>query len=151
MLTSIAFSSSTARIESFLKPLSSFCVITELVVTKMHALQNDGSSWDMTSGPDVFFKIFNQNDVIFESGVSNDLDVSNLPISFKSKFPLTLPYLNNQYKVVFYDYEQGSLFKDDTYIDSYQFNPKDFERKSKIEFSKENSNLKFAIFVEWEN
>lgn len=148
-LSTIVFSSSTT-INSLSPTSSSLCAITKLELIKIPALQSDGSTWDMSSGPDVYFKIKKQDEVIFESSVATDLDVSTLPISFTKKFPFTLPYANNQYTILFYDYEQGSLFKDDTYIDDFTFNPKDFQGQAKIEFSNENSTFQFTLEVEWE-
>ncbi len=132
------------------KSSSKLCVITKVVLTKMAALNPNGSSWDLGSGPDVFFKIKNQDKTIFESGVASDLDVSTLPVSFTNKLPFTLPYLNNRYEIDFYDYEEGTLLKSDTYIAGFYFNPKDYENQTTIKFSSSSTIFEFTLYLEWE-
>jgi hypothetical protein len=130
------------------KSSSTLCVIKKVVLNKMPSLNKNGSPWDMGSGPDVYFKITSQGKKIFESGVKNDLDISTLPLTFSNGLPFTLPYLNQQYAIEFYDYENGSLLKGDKYIGGFYFNPKDYSNNSSINLS--SSDLSCTIYTEWE-
>lgn len=131
------------------KSSSELCVITKVVLNKMSSLNENGSTWDMGSGPDPYFIIKSQDKQIFKSGVLVDLDVSTLPASYTNKLPFTLPYLNQKYTIEWYESENGTLLKGDKYIVGYSFNPKDYLHQSSLTFGR-NENFSFTFYLEWE-
>jgi hypothetical protein len=140
--------STTIKTKNIEKTSSQLCVITKIVLNKMPSLNSNGSPWDMGSGPDVYCQILSQNKVLFESGTKEDLDISTLPVSYTNKLPFTLPYLNQSYMIKFFDYENGTLLKSDTYIFGFTFNPKDYYQKSSIYLH--NDSYACTLYTEWE-
>ncbi|MFA4851298.1 MAG: hypothetical protein WC868_01635 [Bacteroidales bacterium] len=102
----------------------------------------------MTSGPDVYCKICTQTTDIYKRETITDLDPSTLPRTFSSYLPVTLPYLNQKYLIMFYDYD-GS-YKSDTYINGFSFNPADLTSYPSGATYSGDEKLSVKINFEWE-
>jgi len=82
--------------------------ITKVTITNMPFVDGSGSSWDFSSGPDVFFKIIDQvNTVLFNgtSSIINDVIVSMLPISWNFTTPFEITDFNVSRFIDVWDYD----------------------------------------------
>jgi len=71
--------------------------ITKVTITNMPFVDGNGSSWDFSSGPDVFFNIIDQASTVLVNGTSsriNDVTASMLPLSWNFTTPFEITDFN---------------------------------------------------------
>jgi len=125
--------------------------MTKLTLTDYPQTNSSGGGWDNNSGPDIYYKIMdeNQTTTYFTGGTHSDVAYNDLPLIYTTGLPVTFIDLDEKYTIVFYDYDNvGS----DDFIGGYYFTPSDRNGyPSVISFSSSTSDLKFEIEVTWLN
>ena len=112
---------------------------------------DDGSNWDYSAGPDIYWKIMDEDmtTTYFTSGVINDAVYNNLPFYYNNGLPYTLTDLNETYVIVFYDKDSPDA---DDFMGGYYFTPSDYTTyPSTISFYSSSSDLEFDLEVTWSN
>jgi hypothetical protein len=125
-----------------------------LILTSFPAT-NNGENWDEGGLPDIYFKITNNTGSLFyTSEVINDLENSQLPVSFTDGMPFVYDISEPNYYLKFYDYDD-SLSSDIIGIYSFPLNlwvPIDgSDYPYELTFETSSSDLKFTMTVEWIN
>ena len=118
---------------------------------------NDGSGWDESSGPDLFFKLLSpnpDNTVLAEAEVIADVVATSLPLDFSFGTYFSMPTLNEYYFIVIYDYDTG-IYAPDDQIDYVAFNMSDYVTSqnlypSTISLKSERTSLEVEVEVVWE-
>jgi PKD repeat protein len=82
--------------------------ITKVTITSMPFVDGSSSSWDFTSGPDVFFNIIDQANTILLNGTSSrisDVTTSMLPLSWNFTTPFEITDFNVSRFIDVLDYD----------------------------------------------
>ena len=128
--------------------------VNSVLLRAMSFIDGSGAGWDTFNGPDVYFKVSDDNDVnYFTSGTTyTDLVATSLPVIFTTGFPFTFTNLDYQYSLEFWDKDSPDL---DDYIGGFYFKvrnkmPMDGSTyPTAIDIESSTSPLKFTINVEW--
>jgi len=64
--------------------------------------KDDGSGWDDTSGPDVYFRLLQNGTEIYASDIKTDITVGSV-ISFTDGMPFNVLNVDDQFTIEFYD------------------------------------------------
>ncbi len=126
--------------------------INNLILRSFPTSNDDGGNWDFTGGPDIYWKIMDEdlNTTYFTSGKIKDLALKDLPVAYTNGLPILVNNLNKTYTIVFYDADSPD---DDDYMGGYYFKPFAYTNyASTIEFyTSDNDEIKFSLNVLWSN
>lgn len=101
--------------------------ITKITINDMPFVDGNGSSWDLSNGPDVFVNITDQSDNVLLDGESSRIDdvvSSDLPISWSLTTPFEITDFNVLRYIELWDYD--SFLNPNDYIGSVGFTMKDY-------------------------
>lgn len=139
--------STTKTVNILNKPTT--CSITNIKITAMPFVDASSVSWDLSSGPDVFFKIADVNNSILLDGKSSrftDITQDSLPISWDLTTPFSISPLNTDRIILVFDYD--TLDPDD-YIGYVFLNPSTYSNyPTSINLSKGGINI--TLTVTWQ-
>ena len=102
--------------------------ITSMKLIEMPFVDANSSSWDYSSGPDVYFELTDvNNNVKLTGGQVADISTSSLPLSWNFSTAFEINNLATTYYVQFYDHDDldsddyigGVGLKMDLYKDTY--------------------------------
>jgi PKD repeat protein len=125
--------------------------INYLTLTNFPSTDNNGSSWDFNSGPEIY--AFLTDDAGNDFGKTSyyvDVLKSNLPLKFQD-FTTTINNLDYKFIIEFNDYDDLDA---DDWMGGYYFTPSNFIPSSgslptKLNFSSPNSEITFTLDVTW--
>lgn len=123
--------------------------ITNIKVTAMPFTDGGGGSWDISNGPDVFFRISDSGgNVLFdgEGAKINDVVAANLPIqwNFTSAYQITNITLNKYIHI--YDYDTADP---NDYIASVPFKMEEHKSNYPSSITKVSGSLSVTITGSW--
>ncbi len=110
------------------KPSYSNFKITSIKLAQLPFVDNSGSSWDISSGPDLYYKLTDVNSTVYSTGSQfDDLTSPELPLIWNFQQTLQITNLNTTFFVQFYDHDDidsddyigGVGFKAGLYTDTY--------------------------------
>lgn len=126
--------------------------VNSITLTGYPLTKADGSGWDLSSGPDLYFKLTdNDKTNHFTSGIYNDVVKSNLPLKYTNGFPLTFSELDFEYIIRLMDDE--TPFADE--LGAYYFKIRNWmptdgsDYPTTLFFDSNTSELEFYLDVEW--
>lgn len=106
--------------ESEVKSYTNF-KITSVVVNTIPFNDNDGGSWDISSGPDLYFKLIDGNSTLYSKGtVYNDISSQSLPLGWNLPKAFEINNINTTYFIELYDHDD---IDSDDYIGYVSFLP----------------------------
>ena len=80
--------------------------ITSVKINNIPFTDGNGSSWDVSSGPDVYFRLTDKNDTEYTKGTQyNDILSSNLPFGWNFTKAFEINNLNTTFFVEIYDHD----------------------------------------------
>lgn len=80
--------------------------ITSVKINKIPFTDGNGSSWDVSSGPDVYFRLTDKNDTEYTKGTQyNDVLSSNLPFGWNFTKAFEINNINTTFFVEIYDHD----------------------------------------------
>jgi len=127
--------------------------LTKLALTAYPVTESDGGGWDVSDGPDLMFKVTDDNGTnYFESGIIYDATSSSLPYAFSNGLPLEITDLSHKYLIQIYDYDDLNA---NDWMGGFYFTPSDYfpsdggSYPETISFSSENTDVKFTITIGW--
>lgn len=94
--------------------------ITSIKLNQIPFVDNTGSSWDTSSGPDLFYKLTDVGSNVYSTGSQfDDLTSSELPLLWNFQQAFQITNLNTTFFVQFYDHDD---LDPDDYIGGVGFN-----------------------------
>ena len=124
--------------------------IKKLKLVSYPQTEPSGTGWDFTSGPDIYWKLMNEDysTTYFISEVYNDVVFNDLPLIYTEDLPYGIEGLDKIYTILFFDDD----FDEDDYMDGYYFDLSGVNTyPSVLTFSDSNSDLEFDLYVQWAN
>ncbi|MBC8464562.1 MAG: PKD domain-containing protein, partial [Bacteroidetes bacterium] len=128
--------------------------ITSLKIWSIPFVNDNGVSWDLLDGPDVYFKIYKGSSELMSSTYYSDVTSGDLPLNWTNVFPLYLTSLYSQHTISVYDYE--IIGGADDFIGGYSFAPSNSmptngvsSYPSYIDLSLSGSDVSITLYVEW--
>lgn len=125
------------------------CKITNVKITAMPFVDASSASWDFSSGPDVFFKILDINNIVLVDGTSSrvtDVTQASLPISWNFTTPFSISPLNTDRFFHIWDYDTPDP---DDYIGYVGFNPSSYSNyPTSVNISRGSINI--TLTVTWQ-
>lgn len=80
--------------------------ITSIRLNQLPFVDNNASSWDISSGPDLFYKLTDANNNVYAIGDQfDDLISTDLPLNWNFTKAFQINNLNTSFFVQFYDYD----------------------------------------------
>lgn len=126
--------------------------VNSLVLTTYPEVNSSGSSWDISSGPDIYFNLTDDAGNDFgKTGVFSDVLKSELPLTFKD-FTTTINNLDYRFIIEMHDYDD---FDADDYMGGYYFTPSDWAPSSgtnyptQLKFYNASLGIGFTLNVTW--
>ena len=126
--------------------------INKLVLRKYPTTCSDGSGWDYVGGPDIYWKLMNYSttSTYFTSGIINDVNHNQLPLSFTYGLPYTINDLNQTFSFEFFDKDSPDADDNINYSAYCRIKPSSYDTyPSIIHFN--NGQMKFDLYVSWIN
>lgn len=99
--------------------------LDSLIIEQMPFVDESGAGWDVSTGPDVFFRLLQGSSVVTTSPSLDNVAPSHLPIGWVASPPLEIPIWTTDLVVDLWDYDDLV----DDYIGSVVF---DFETQSQL-------------------
>lgn len=77
--------------------------MNEVDLTSYPTTKTDGSGWDISDGPDIFFVLYRNDAVIFTSNTVNDLAGTTSPVVYTTGMPFNISDVNANFTIKWYD------------------------------------------------
>ncbi|MEP7169387.1 MAG: PKD domain-containing protein [Bacteroidota bacterium] len=97
--------------------------ITTIFLTDFSFTKSTGANWDLTNGPDVYFKITNSDSIVYYDGISlldSNVLQSDLPLVWNLATPYIITDFSKYKAIKIYDYDFPNP---DEYIGKASFTP----------------------------
>lgn len=123
------------------------CYLKSFTVKSISFTNENGNYWDDTSGdgPDIYLRIYDGDDEIYNFDYNKIDDVTNADIPFTSPIGVTLTNLKKIYTFKLCDYD--NFFVDIMY--SFTLDPQQFVYDKPTRLTANNGKFEVELTVEW--
>lgn len=123
--------------------------MNKVTVSGWDETKGDGSGWDLTDGPDMYFKIFDNDTEIFTSNTVNDLSSGVATVDYTDGMPFNISNAADNFSIKFYDSDDilGDELMGDFAFDMYS-DDNGFPEQITLE-NPDGSDFNVTIFVDY--
>ena len=128
--------------------------INEVVVTDMPTLNSSGNAWDFSTNPDIYFKITNSTNTLFDgiSAYMIDFNPANLPTGWTFSTPYIVNNLTESFFIDLYDNDTNDFPSNaDDLIGYVSFNMSSYTSTYPTSVSRNYNGLYIKLNGTWSN